>query len=1153
MLEDVDYGNGVWVAVGQNGTVIRSTDAVRWERVQGIENGQGALEGRSFYGIQYLNGIWIAVGESGIIYTSTDGQAWINRHQSNNGPALRAISLGKNEGGGPLYVAVGEGEEYFTSANGLNWNAGFLSSNWGLTDIAYGNGRFLAISDQQPGELTTVFESVYGEPFTDTTEFPERVSSLIFTDDQFAATSANSNRIYFAANGLNWTSEEVGPDSQFYHFRDADYDSTLDELTLIGRGLNEQGLAYGRIGNNGWVTEEINSFNLLNAVAINSTNAVAVGNNGSLFVKGVKPSTDNTLLSLELSGATLTDGAFASDRFSYLASAESRATSVTVTARTNYEGAALEINGFKATSGQAFPVALNGPGQVTAVSIKVTPQDPSASPQVYTVNIQQKDDSGLSALTMDKGMLYPAFSNTRMNYRAEVNSEVDTVRITPTAVNTESDIRLTINDGPEVQAASGVSSEIPLREGENQIAIKVTSPFTNVPNPKIYFIYVFREPSAYLQNLEVDAGELRPVFKRDVNEYNVYVTPDTNKIEIRPTAESERAVITVNGQQTVSGSVYTAQLQEGPNDIRIVVTNDSLPPARMKSGEANVLAVQNQQVYTVVVHRAAREPNARLANLAIDPGTLAPAFDPERTDYTATVTNDVYNLEVAASAIDPEAVVTVRGSAIEEGSARIVPLTVGANEIDVVVNAGGETTRTYKITVTRQAAAVDPGPGPVIPIPDFTPTPTPTPTTPAPTTPTTPADGLEVIVNGQPTTIVATGGTSQSNGQTVFTATIDTARLAAQLTSGGANQSVIIPVRTQADRVIATLTGEAVNLLGSNQATLRLETPLGNYTLPSSQLRLSAAAGTLGTPADSADLDVNITIQASGADVQNALSQAAASEGFTSVSTPLDFMITASNGERNVEVNNFTQYVEREIPIPAGIDPNRITTGVVIEPNGTVRHVPTAVTQTGGTYYAEVNSLTNSSYVLIWNPEQFADVAGKWSQSAVNDMASRLVVNGVGEDRFNPEGAVTRAEFAAILVRALGLPGTLQTAGFSDVASGQWYAEAAATADQYGLIAGYPDGTFRPNATITRQEAFTVLNRAAQIAPLRLPGTGSELGSYRDRADVADWATDAAESLLAAGLVEGSGGWLRPEATLSRAESAAVAQRLLRQASLIDQ
>ncbi|WP_172254500.1 S-layer homology domain-containing protein [Saccharibacillus deserti] len=648
-----------------------------------------------------------------------------------------------------------------------------------------------------------------------------------------------------------------------------------------------------------------------------------------------------------------------------------------------------------------------------------------------------------------------------------------------------------------------------------------------------------------LTSLQVSPGTLDGAFDPEDKEYAVTVTDDVYDIDV-----------------TVTSSVYaTTRIYSPTIEEEGRVAADEEPVNVPLSGPVTpinvVVTAQNgdEQVYTLTVTREAPpSTDASLSGLMISSGTLDPEFAAEKTQYRATVTNDVYRIDVTPTANSDAATITVEGAEIGSGGSVPVDLQVGENTVDVVVTPQSGASRTYQVIVTRQTAPVNPNPdpGPVTPSPaPVTPT---TPVTPTPTpTPTPPANGLEVIVNGQPTTIVATGGTTQVEGETVFTATIDTARLATLLSGAGANQSVIIPVRTEADRVIATLTGEAAGLLSGSQATLRIETPLGNYTIPSSQLNLSAAANSLGLPANSADLLVNVVIEKSEPQVQTALSQAAANAGFTGVSAPIDFTITASSGGRTVEVNSFTEYVEREIPLPAGVDPNRVTTAVVIEPNGTVRHVPTEVTRTQTTDYARVNSLTNSSYALIFNPKQFPDVAGKWSQAAVNDMASRLVVNGIGTDRYNPEGAVTRAEFAAILVRALGLPSGGQAGGFSDIAAADWYAGSAATANAYGLITGYPDGTFRPNDTITRQEAFAILDRAAQIVPLQAGEGSSELGSYRDRAKVADWAKSSAQAVLAAGLAEGSGGWLRPLETLSRAESAAVAQRLLQQANLIDQ
>jgi hypothetical protein len=284
----------------------------------------------------------------------------------------------------------------------------------------------------------------------------------------------------------------------------------------------------------------------------------------------------------------------------------------------------------------------------------------------------------------------------------------------------------------------------------------------------------------------------------------------------------------------------------------------------------------------------------------------------------------------------------------------------------------------------------------------------------------------------------------------------------------------------------------------------------------------------------------------------SALNARAAAEGFIVVAPPVNFRIDATYSGQTVEWNNFPNYIQRELPIPAGYDASRITTAVVIEENGSLRHVPTSIKRNNEMDVAEVNSLTNSDYALIWNPRTFADVTGLWSQSSVSDMASRRILNGIDAEHFNPSGSVTRAEFAAILVRALGLSDSGSASSFDDVSSGDWYAGAVGKASEYGLIDGYSDGTFRPLSTISRQEAFAILARAMQIAKPVSPAGGSSLESYRDEEQVGSWAREAVRSVLASGLAEGSGGKLNPAATMTRAETAALVQRLLRTAKLID-
>lgn len=265
---------------------------------------------------------------------------------------------------------------------------------------------------------------------------------------------------------------------------------------------------------------------------------------------------------------------------------------------------------------------------------------------------------------------------------------------------------------------------------------------------------------------------------------------------------------------------------------------------------------------------------------------------------------------------------------------------------------------------------------------------------------------------------------------------------------------------------------------------------------------------------------------------------------------------TRQSNSQTVAVSVFNVYVERTIAIPEGVDPTKITTGIVVDADGTTRHVPTKVTVVNGKYYAVINSLTNSTYAVIWHPIEFADVTKHWAKDAINDMGSRMVVNGVGSDAYEPDRDITRAEFAAIVVRALGLaPGTGDSS-FGDVAASDWYSGYIKTASAYGIVNGYNATTFGPNDKITREQAMAMIARAMKITGLDATLTDSEmvtlLASYTDSADASDYAKSSIAACLKTGVVNGrNSSTVAPKANITRAEVAVIVQRLLQNSNLI--
>ncbi|MMZ60796.1 Endo-1,4-beta-xylanase A precursor [compost metagenome] len=177
-----------------------------------------------------------------------------------------------------------------------------------------------------------------------------------------------------------------------------------------------------------------------------------------------------------------------------------------------------------------------------------------------------------------------------------------------------------------------------------------------------------------------------------------------------------------------------------------------------------------------------------------------------------------------------------------------------------------------------------------------------------------------------------------------------------------------------------------------------------------------------------------------------------------------------------------------------------------------------------------------------------------WANGAIVNMASRLVIEGTSASSFEPNREITRAEFATIAVRAFGLQDQSRVGQtFSDVNQNAWYQNYVNTASAYGLLTGYDDGSFKPNRNISREEAVAILIRAVKLAHVDTTSNSlSELESYKDGDLVSSWASASVGFAVQQGIVQGDqAGMLNSQSPVSRAETAALIERILKFASLI--
>ncbi|PYG87809.1 putative repeat protein (TIGR02543 family) [Ruminiclostridium sufflavum DSM 19573] len=417
-------------------------------------------------------------------------------------------------------------------------------------------------------------------------------------------------------------------------------------------------------------------------------------------------------------------------------------------------------------------------------------------------------------------------------------------------------------------------------------------------------------------------------------------------------------------------------------------------------------------------------------------------------------------------------------------------------------------------------------------------------------------DNAPVIINGE-TEFFATDETGEIDGKLVTRIIIDNNKISQKIEKSGLNPSIVIPIKNTSEIKIAELNGQAVKGMEAKGAIIEISTGQITYTLPAKQINIDKVCEKIGSHIELKDIMVNIKISDSPADIQNLLQKSVSMANYRVVTNPVEFDIICEYGETKVDVSRFNSYVKRTIAIPDIDDLNKITTGVVLNGDGTFSHVPTIIEEIDGKCYAEINSLTNSIYSVIWSPRTFADVESHWSKAAVNDMGSRLVINGVGNEIFEPNRDITRAEFAEIVVKGLGLMriGTFKSS-FGDVDKAAWYYDSVAIASEYGLISGYGNGKFGPNDKITREQAMTVIAKAMKITGLKVEFKIGEveniLMAFGDAKQASHWAKECMAACVKAGIVSGRNGHtIVPEGYITRAETAVIVRNLLKKSDLI--
>lgn len=184
----------------------------------------------------------------------------------------------------------------------------------------------------------------------------------------------------------------------------------------------------------------------------------------------------------------------------------------------------------------------------------------------------------------------------------------------------------------------------------------------------------------------------------------------------------------------------------------------------------------------------------------------------------------------------------------------------------------------------------------------------------------------------------------------------------------------------------------------------------------------------------------------------------------------------------------------------------------------------------------------------------FDDIKNHANQTAIEALIARGIINGMTDTEYQPDATMTRAQFATIVVKALGLaPETVSV--FKDVAAKEWYAPYVGTAYTYGIVNGKTDTAFDPNGTITRQEAAAMVARAAKLCGMDTALENYEilnmLAQFGDYADVSEWARESVAFCYGENILDQSDLDIQPRRAILRGEIAQMLYNMLGSAKLL--
>lgn len=536
-------------------------------------------------------------------------------------------------------------------------------------------------------------------------------------------------------------------------------------------------------------------------------------------------------------------------------------------------------------------------------------------------------------------------------------------------------------------------------------------------------------------------------------------------------------------------------------------------------------------------------PNALLSSLNVGQGTLKPAFSTTVTNYSVDVANSISSLNVSLMKAEPAQTLSVTGATYSSVSGNVYTynasnLIVGSNPIQITVLAQNQSHNTYNLTVNRLSNNADLS---GLTLSGVT-------LTPIFTSGTT---SYSVNVANNVSSITVTASVYDSKATLIINgAAVASGQASSGINMNVGNNTITIVVMAQ-DGTTKTYTVTVTRAPAPSDSPVgggSSSTPTSN-TITSTDGTLTLPVGKSGEVSLGNEVKISIPADASGKDLKLTIEKVLDSQKLV---TNKDVLVSPI-----FEIlKNFSENFSKEITLTFAFDPKSLkdkqkasvfyydeTKKVWVEVGGEVN---------GNTINVKVNHFTKYAVFGVSQDagttgdakqtNSFSDISGHWAESSIKQAVGAGIISGYPDGTFKPDHTVKRAEFAVMLMNAIKPQGDGAALTFSDKEKiGAWAQKSVSQAVYAGIISGYGDATFRPDAEITRPEMAVMIARATGQSIESNAATG-----FADEQDIPEWAKGAVAAMKKLGIIEGKGAnEFAPDDKTTRAEAVTVLLKML--------